>query len=206
MSEDVPAGALFRDARDLAKAVLDLYRGGAPLWHLAFLNAAMARARDIEDAHVLFGAYPEERASSVEPALKTASQSHRGRLLTREEAGHIWEARFFPATPLGPTPRPGRAFVQGARLVEALVEFERSSSILRTKEGTKVDWQRLMLQRGFKVLPRRWVERTFSCLDQKTLQLDGDDLPGFGKGRHYLSHGLDRHSGAVEQDERVPCA
>jgi hypothetical protein len=125
VSEDVPAGALFRDARDLAKAVLDLYRGGAPLWHLAFLNAAMARARDIEDAHVLFGAYPEERASSVEPALKTASQSHRGRLLTREEAGHIWEARFFPATPLGPTPRPGRAFVQGARLVEALVEFER---------------------------------------------------------------------------------
>lgn len=114
MSEDVPAGALFRDARDLAKAVLDLYRGGAPLWHLAFLNAAMARARDIEDAHVLFGAYPEERASSVEPALKTASQSHRGRLLTREEAGHIWEARFFPATPLGPTRRPGRAFIQGA--------------------------------------------------------------------------------------------
>jgi hypothetical protein len=80
------------------------------------------------------------------------------------------------------------------------------SSILRAKEGTKVDWQRLMPQRGFKGLPRRWVERTFSCLDQKTLQLDGDDLPGFGKGRHYLFHGLDRHSGAVEQDERVPCA
>ncbi|HEU4495409.1 MAG TPA: FAD-binding oxidoreductase [Rubrobacteraceae bacterium] len=125
-SEDVPAAALFRDARDLAKAVLDLYRGGAPLWHLAFFNAAMARARDLEDSHVLFGAYPEERSSSVEPALKTASQSHRGRLLTREEAGRVWRTRFFPATPLGPIPRPGRAFVQGARLVEALVEIERS--------------------------------------------------------------------------------
>jgi hypothetical protein len=36
-----------------------------------------------------------------------------------------------------------------------------------TKEGKKIDWQRLMPPRGFKVLPRRWVvERAFSCLDQ----------------------------------------
>ena len=36
-----------------------------------------------------------------------------------------------------------------------------------TKEGKKVDWQRLMPPRGFKVLPRRWVvERTFSRLSQ----------------------------------------
>lgn len=35
------------------------------------------------------------------------------------------------------------------------------------KEGEKVDWQRLMPQRGFRVLPRRWVvERTFSWLSQ----------------------------------------
>jgi putative transposase len=35
------------------------------------------------------------------------------------------------------------------------------------KEGQKVDWQKLMPQRGFRVLPRRWVvERTFAWLSQ----------------------------------------
>jgi putative transposase len=35
------------------------------------------------------------------------------------------------------------------------------------KEGEKIDWQRLMPLRGFRVLPRRWVvERTFSWLGQ----------------------------------------
>ena len=35
------------------------------------------------------------------------------------------------------------------------------------------------------------------------LQLCGDDLPGLGEGRHYLSHGLDRHVGTVEHDKRL---
>src|SRR5215218_5168101 len=55
---DVPVGAVFRDAEDLGNAVLDLYRGGVPLWHLGFLNAAMARAGSLEEGHVLIGAYP----------------------------------------------------------------------------------------------------------------------------------------------------
>ena len=33
------------------------------------------------------------------------------------------------------------------------------------KESKKIDWQRLMPPRGFKVLPRRWVvERTFAWI------------------------------------------
>jgi transposase len=35
------------------------------------------------------------------------------------------------------------------------------------KGGKTVDWEKLMPQRGFRVLPRRWVvERTFSWLSQ----------------------------------------
>jgi FAD/FMN-containing dehydrogenase len=122
---DVPAGAVFRDAEDLGNTVLALYRGGAPLWHLGFLNAAMARAGSLDEGHVLFGAYPEERASWVEPALKRASEHHRGRIVASEEAHRIWERRFFPVTPLGPTPAPGRAFLQAARLAPTLVKLER---------------------------------------------------------------------------------
>jgi glycolate oxidase len=122
---DVPVGAVFRDVEDLGNAVLALYRGGTPLWHLGFLNATMARAGSLEEGHVLFGAYPKERASRVEPALQRASESHRGYVVTREEAHRIWERRFFPAEPLGPTPTPGQAFLQGARLASTLVKLER---------------------------------------------------------------------------------
>jgi FAD/FMN-containing dehydrogenase len=85
-AEDVPIGAVFRDAGDLGNAVLDLYRGGVPFWHLGFLNASMARAGNLEEGHVLIGAYPQERAPWVEPALKRASESHRGRVVVHEEA------------------------------------------------------------------------------------------------------------------------
>lgn len=123
--EDVPVGAAFRSAEDLAGAVLNLYRCGIPLWHLAFLNASMARARNLDGEHVLFGAYPESRAAGVEPALRSAVESHQGRLLSPPDVRRIWEQRFFPVSPLGPTPTPGRALVQGARLAQTLVEIER---------------------------------------------------------------------------------
>jgi hypothetical protein len=122
---DVPVGAVFRDVEDLAAAVLDLHRGGAPLWHLGFLNAAMTRAQGLEEGHVLFGAYPKERAPWIEPALERVSESRRGRIVPREQTEGIWEQRFFPAYPLRPTPMPGRAFIRGARLGPTLAELER---------------------------------------------------------------------------------
>jgi FAD/FMN-containing dehydrogenase len=124
-AEDVPVAALFRDAADLGNAVLDLYRGRVPLWHLGFLNAAMARARRFEVGHVLFGAYPKERAPWIEPALRNAVESHRGDIFFRREAQRVWDERFFPASSLGPTPAPGRALVEGARLAQTLIELER---------------------------------------------------------------------------------
>jgi glycolate oxidase len=124
-ADDVTVGAMFRKTKDLAAAVLDLHRGGVPLWHLGFLNAAMARARGLEEGHLLFGAYPEERARRVESAVRETTTSRRGRLLGREEADLAWDQRFFPAGPLGPTPTPGRAFVRGARLPQTLAEIER---------------------------------------------------------------------------------
>ena len=124
-SGDVPVAALFRDAADLGKAVVALDRGGVPLWHLGFLNAAMARARRFEIGPVLFGAYPEDRAPWVEDALQSVVESHRGEILPRKEAQRAWEQRFFPVSHLGPTPRPGRALVRGERLAETMLELEK---------------------------------------------------------------------------------
>jgi len=124
-SGDVPVAVLFRGAGDLGKAIVDLDRGGAPLWHLGFLNAAMARAKRFEVDPVLFGAYPKERAPWVEGALQSVVESHRGEILPQKEAQRPWEQRFFPASHLGSIPRPGRAFVRGARLAQTLMEIER---------------------------------------------------------------------------------
>jgi glycolate oxidase len=124
-SGDVPVAVLFRDVEDLGKAVVDLDRGGAPLWHLGLLNAAMARAKRFEVGPVIFGAYPRERETWVESALQRVAETHRGEILPRKDAQRAWEQRFFPASHLGPTPRPGRALVRGERLAQTLAEIER---------------------------------------------------------------------------------
>jgi putative transposase len=57
------------------------------------------------------------------------------------------------------------------------------------KEGKKVDWQRLMPPRGFKVLARRWVvERTFSWLDQnRRMSKDYERLCATGEAFIYVA-------------------
>lgn len=118
-------GGIFEAVEDLAGAVLDFYRSGAPFWHLGFVNPLMARAKGFAKRHILFGAYPAERAARIEPALGKAVESRQGRVLPGEEARRLWEQRFSPATTSGQIPRPGRAFVRGVRLGAVLQELTR---------------------------------------------------------------------------------
>jgi putative transposase len=57
------------------------------------------------------------------------------------------------------------------------------------KEGKKVDWQRLMPPRGFRLLPRRWVvERTFAWLSQnRRLSKDYERLCATGEAFVYVA-------------------
>jgi len=143
-ADDVPVAALFRDAGALGDAVLDLYRDGAPLWHLGFLNAAMARAKGLEGGYMLFGAYPKERAPRIEPALHGAAESHRGEVLLRREAQRVWDERYFPASHLAPIPKPGRALLRGERLAQTLVEIERKLKGVAI-QGTVSRWGEVSL-------------------------------------------------------------
>jgi hypothetical protein len=143
-ADDVPVAALFRDAKALGNAVLDLYRDGAPLWHLGFLNVAMARAKGLEGRYMLFGAHPKERAPRIEPALRSAVESYRGEVLLRREAQRVWDERFFPASHLAPIPKPGRALVRGERLAQTLVEIEKKLRGVAI-QGTMSRWGEVSL-------------------------------------------------------------
>jgi putative transposase len=57
------------------------------------------------------------------------------------------------------------------------------------KEGKKVDWQRLMPPRGFRLLPRRWVvERTFAWLSQnRRMSKDYERLCATGEAFVYVA-------------------
>ncbi len=93
-----------------------------------------------------------ERARGRLPRLShlwvDAGYRGRGRRWAQEELGLSVEVVRKP-----PKPAPEKVMLAWAK------EWH--------KEGSKVDWQRLMPPRGFQVLPRRWVvERTFSWLCQ----------------------------------------
>jgi FAD/FMN-containing dehydrogenase len=101
---DVPFAAAFSGTEDLAGCLVDLSKSGVPLWHLAFVNPTMARARRLEEGYLLFGAYPQERAPQVEAGLRGAIEPHRGRVLPAAQAHRVWGERFFPVAPSHPTP------------------------------------------------------------------------------------------------------
>src|SRR3712207_1846483 len=91
---DVPFGATFGSAEQLLGAVVDAAEARLPLWHLAFLNPRMARARGLAEDYTLFGAY-EAGGRAAEAGLGGVFESQRGRVLPPAEAHRAWGERFF---------------------------------------------------------------------------------------------------------------
>jgi FAD/FMN-containing dehydrogenase len=117
---DLPVGFAFEDREDLLASVAELVQADVPLWHLAFLNREMARARHLGDIHLLFGAYPGERAEQVVTGLQDVLEHHRGLILPPAELYRVWGQRFFPVAPSHPTPKTVREFVSIVDLPEVL--------------------------------------------------------------------------------------
>src|SRR5919199_1042177 len=128
---DVPFGGAFDDPEDLVRTIVSIQEAGVPLWHLAFLDPRMARARNSGDDYLLFGAYPRERAAAVEKALQGAFESHGGRVLPAAETYHVWGERFFPVAPSRPAPTSTeRMLVTLAETKQALISArDRSANV-----------------------------------------------------------------------------
>ena len=104
------------------RAVASIQEAGVPLWHLAFLDPGMVRARGLGDGYLLFGAYPKERSPVVEEALRDVFGSHRGRILPAPESYRVWGERFFPMAPSRPSPASAKStLVPPTEFAEALL-------------------------------------------------------------------------------------
>jgi FAD/FMN-containing dehydrogenase len=103
---DVPFAAAFRDAGDLTGAVATIFEARPPLWHVAFLSPAMARARNLGEDFLLFGAHSGDRKERVEEGLRGMLERARGDALAAADAYRVWGERFFPVAPSHPTPVP----------------------------------------------------------------------------------------------------
>lgn len=128
---DTPIAAAFEDAADLTGAVTKLFDIGVSLWHLAVLNPAMARARNVGTKHLMFGAYPRERSGEVEHRLRSVVESNRGRLLPAADVHRVWGERYFPIRPaILPAGFPGlsREFTSVAELSQKLEQVEDSAT------------------------------------------------------------------------------
>ena len=155
---DVPFAAAFDDPKDLAETVVDISEAGVPLWHLAFLNPGMALARGLGEDHLLFGAYPGERAAAVKGALRSALESRRGRVLPAAESYRVWGERFFPTAPSRPTPTSAqRTIVPMSEVAEALLAT-RGHSTDTAVQGTVARTGEMLLL-TFDAQKEGWVGR-----------------------------------------------
>lgn len=122
---DTPFAAILNGAEDVNGAVADLMERRASLWHLAFLNPAMAAARGLGEGYLLFGAYPADRAERAEEDLHASVEGRSGRMLGPGQARRVWGERFFPVAPSRPAPDASREFVPLADLPAALDGVEK---------------------------------------------------------------------------------
>ena len=105
-------------------AVARIYEARPPLWHVAFLSPAMARARNLGEDFLLFGAYPGDRKERVEEGLRGVLEHARGDVLAAADAYRVWGERFFPVAPSHPTPVPtDRVLVAVEDLANVLDRF-----------------------------------------------------------------------------------
>jgi FAD/FMN-containing dehydrogenase len=128
---DTLFAAAFEVAADMTGAVTGLFDTSLPLWHLAVLNPAMARARKLGTMHLMFGAYPRERTEKVENRLRSVVESNQGRLLPAADAHRAWGERYFPIRPsILPPGFPGlsREFSSVAELPQKLEQVEDSAT------------------------------------------------------------------------------
>ena len=122
---DVPFAAAFGDAADLVSALGGVAASQLPLWHLAFLNPTLARARHLDREYLLFGAYPREREEQVTPPLRATAGKHRGRYLGAADAYRVWSERFFPVTPSAASaPQVVREILHISEVWDALTRVE----------------------------------------------------------------------------------
>ena len=113
---------------DRVGAVTGLFDTSVPLWHLAVLNPAMARARKLGTMHLMFGAYPRERTEKVENRLRSVVESNQGRLLPAAYAHRAWGERYFPIRLSILPPGLSREFSTVAELSQRLEQVEDSAT------------------------------------------------------------------------------
>jgi len=110
---------------DLLAAAEDVVDARPPLWHLGFLNRALAHARHLGEDYLLFGAYPREREERVAGSLRAVVEERRGRVLGAAGAYRAWGERFFPVTPSARyVPDHDREYVALAEVGEVLSRME----------------------------------------------------------------------------------